>query len=131
MTACVTSITPRPSSEGPPEPQIWGVFAKPKACVIFREYKKVSYGFFVLVLLSRVHSELKVLESNGYDLQPGVWVKNEENMDELYKLAMKEGLRYVKLRDNYSPSELSAARELCQETDIAILQQHAAPSSSK
>ena len=46
------------------------------------------------------------------------WVEDEPTMDELQHRAMKDGLRYVKIQDKYTPEELEAARALCQKENV-------------
>lgn len=118
LTACVTVKTPQSRPKTAQEPVAWGLFSKPKGCVIFREYSKTQVGFFVVAVTTKSHGELEVVESQGYDMQPKVWQQTKESMDELQRLAMKEKLRYVKIPDKYLPEELESARKLCEKENI-------------
>jgi hypothetical protein len=102
----------KPSAESR-EPVAWGLLSHSKGCVIFREYKKTKFGFWVVVVTSKSHEELQVVETTGYELDPKVWIENEENLNELQRRAMKDSIRYVKIQDKYSAEELEAARALC------------------
>jgi hypothetical protein len=101
------------------EPVAWGLLSQSKGCVIFREYKKTKVGFWVVVVTAKSHGELEVIETVGYELDPKVWIENEENMNELQRRAMKDSIRYVKIQDKYTTEELEAARALCRK-DSAI-----------
>jgi hypothetical protein len=101
------------------EPVAWGLLSQSKGCVIFREYKKTKVGFWVVVVTAKSHGELEVIETVGYELDPKVWIENEENMNELQRRAMKDSIRYVKIQDKYTAEELEAARALCRK-DSAI-----------
>lgn len=94
-------------------PFAWGVLSECKGCVIFKENKKTDVGFYVVVVTWKTQGELEVIESVDYDLQPKKWLQNQENIDELQRRAMKDGVRYVKLLEDYTPEELEAARAIC------------------
>jgi hypothetical protein len=100
------------------EPVAWGLLSQSKGCVIFREYKKTKVGFFVVIVTAKSHGELEVVESVGYELDPKVWIENEDNMNELQRRAMKDLIRYVKIQDKYTPEELEAARALCRKESV-------------
>src|SRR5437763_16211342 len=100
-------------------PSAWGLLSANKACVIFREYRKTKVGFWVVVVTAKTHAELEVIEAtNGYVMEQKKWVEDEPTMDELQHRAMKDGLRYVKIQDKYTPEELEAARALCQKENV-------------
>jgi hypothetical protein len=100
------------------EPVAWGLLSQSKGCVIFREYKKTKVGFFVVIVTAKSHGELQVVESVGYELDPKIWVENDDNMNELQRRAMKDAIRYVKIQDKYTPEELEAARALCRKESV-------------
>jgi len=101
-----------------PEPIVWGILSHSKGCVIFREYKKTKVGFFVVVVTAKSHGELEVVETDGYVMDPKVWIENEENMNALQRVAIKDGIRYVKIQDKYTPADLEAARALCRKDSV-------------
>src|ERR1700757_1645488 len=58
-------------SAAPRAPSAWGMLGTHKACVIFREYRKTKVGFFVVVITTKTHSELEVIETtDGYVMDP-------------------------------------------------------------
>ena len=100
------------------EPVVWGLASSSKGCVIFREYKKTKVGFWVVAVTTKTHAELEVIEALDYQLDQKVWIEDEDSMNELQRLAMKDSIRYVKIQDKYSPEELEAARALCIRTSV-------------
>jgi hypothetical protein len=109
----VSSGADTKSSAESREPIAWGLLSHTRHCVIFREYRKTKVGFWVVVITTKSHSELEVIESYGYTLDPKIWVENDENMNELQRRANKDAIRYVKIQDKYTPEELEAARAIC------------------
>src|ERR1700741_4365243 len=76
-------------------PSAWGMLGTHKACVIFREYRKTKVGFFVVVITTKTHSELEVIETtDGYVMDPSKYVEDEATMDQLQHRAIKDQLRY-------------------------------------
>ena len=119
--ACASGIGA--ADEKPPAqphtPSAWGLLTAHKACVIFREYRKTKVGFFVVVVTARTHSELEVVETtDGYVMDPKKYMEDEATMDVLQHRAIRDGLRYVKVSDKYTPAELEAARALCRQEEI-------------
>jgi len=73
----------------------------------------------VVVVTTKSHGELEVVETYGYSIDPKVWVENDENMNELQRRATKDAIRYVKIQDKYTPEELEAARAICAKESVA------------
>ena len=117
-TCTVGAADEKPKTE-PRIPTAWGLLGGNKACVIFREYQKTKVGFWVVAVTTKTHSELEVIEAtNGYVMEQKKWVEDEASMDALQHRAIKDGLRYVKIQDKYTPQELEAARALCQKEEV-------------
>jgi hypothetical protein len=101
-------------AEPPRTPSAWGMLGAHKACVIFREYRRTKVGFFVVIVTTNTHSELAVIETTGgYAMDQPKYVEDEATMDQLQHRAIRDELRYVKVRDKYTPEDLEAARALC------------------
>jgi hypothetical protein len=101
-------------------PSAWGMLGTHNACVIFREYRKTKVGFFVVVVTAKTHGELEVIEAtDGYAMDRGKYIEDEATMDQLQHRAMKDGLRYVKVKDKYTPEELQASRALCKQEVVS------------
>jgi hypothetical protein len=103
----------------PRAPHAWGIVTHSKGCVIFREYRKTKVGFWVVVVTTKTHSELEVVETDGYELDQKIWIEDEATMEELQRRAIRDGIRYVKIPDKYTPEELEAARTLCRKDNLA------------
>jgi hypothetical protein len=104
----------------PRAPVAWGLLGAHKACVIFREYRKTKVGFFVVLITTKTHSELEVIETtDGYAMDQSKYVEDEPTMDLLQHRAIKDELRYVKVGDKYTPAELEAARALCRQEVVS------------
>ena len=98
-------------------PFAWGVLSAAKGCVIFREYtksKKNVLGYKD----EKPQSELEVVETDGYVLEPKEWEESDASLHELQIRALANGVRYVKVQDKYTPEELQAARALCQKESL-------------
>ena len=122
LPGCASTPDPKPTSEAneqaPRAPFVWGSFSESKGCVIFQENEKTDFGFYVVAFTWKKRLELEVIESMGYNLQQKIWVENQENKDKLHHLAIKDGIRYVKLMEDYTPEELQMARELCRKPTL-------------
>jgi hypothetical protein len=99
------------------EPVAWGPPAGAKGCVIFREYEKlvVSSSEDGTKTTGKSHYELSVVTSTGYTLPKTTWAEDQATMDELQALAVKDQIRFVKVKDHYPPQDLEAAQSLCRE----------------
>jgi hypothetical protein len=103
----------------PRAPTAWGLLGDHRACVIFREYRKTKVGFFVVVITAKTHGELEVVETtDGYVMDQKKYLEDEATMDQLQHRAIKDGLRYVKIQDKYTPEELEGARALCRKETV-------------
>lgn len=117
--ACGIGTADEKTPDHPHKPSAWGLLTAHKACVIFREYRKTKVGFFVVIVTTKTHGELEVIEAtDGYVMDPKKYVEDEVTMDDLQHRAIRDGLRYVKVSDKYTPEELEAARALCKAEEI-------------
>jgi hypothetical protein len=99
------------------EPIAWGAPAGAKGCVTFREYEKivVSASDTEMQTTAKSHFELEVVSSQGYDLPKKVWSDDQGTMDQLQNIAVQDRIRFVKIKDHYSPTDLEAAQSLCRQ----------------
>lgn len=118
-TGCVTVNRSQGSATEYVAPVTWGALSGSSSCVIFKEYIKTQVGFFVVAMTTKTHGELEVVEAGGYQLPKQLWLQTPEDMDELQRLAVKDRLRFVKIRDKHSAKELSDAREICDREDAS------------
>jgi hypothetical protein len=99
-------------------PVVWGTLSECNGCVIFKEYKKTDFMFYGVAMTSNTHYELEVIETINYNMEQIKWLQNNDDMDDLQRLSVSNKLRYVKIREGYSPGELSSARMYCNEPRI-------------
>jgi hypothetical protein len=97
------------------EPVIFGITNQNAACVIFRQYTEKNTKFWGVAVSQSRTSALEVLETQNYDLPQKKWV-GQEGADELSRLAVKDRVKYVKIPEKYTPSQLDKARAACKES---------------
>jgi hypothetical protein len=100
------------------EPVVFGITNQNAACVIFREYTEKNTKFWGVAVSQSRTSALEVLETQNYDLPQKKWV-GQEGADELSRLAVKDRIKYVKIPEKYTPSQLDKARAACKESAAA------------
>src|ERR1700693_602594 len=100
---------------GEEEPVVFGITNQNAACVIFRQYTEKNTKFWGVAVSQSRTSALEVLETQNYDLPQKKWV-GQEGADELTRLALKDRIKYVKIPEKYSPSQLDKARAACKES---------------
>jgi hypothetical protein len=99
------------------DPIVFGITGQNTGCVIFRQYTEKNTKFWgVAISQSRV-SALEVIETQNYELAQKRWV-GQDGADELTRLAVKDRLKYVKIPEKYTPSQLQKARAACKESAI-------------
>ena len=97
------------------EPVVFGITSQNAACVIFREYTEKNSKFWGVAVSQSRTSALEVIETQNYDLPQKKWV-GQEGADELMRLAVKDRVKYVKIPEKYTPSQLDKARAACKES---------------
>src|SRR5258708_19368176 len=91
------------------DPVVFGITSQNEACVILRQYTEKNTKFWGVAVSQSRTSALEVLETQNYDLLQKKWV-GQEGADELMRLALKDRVKYVKIPEKYSPSQLDKAR---------------------
>ena len=121
VAGCVSYETSgkQTKDEAPRAPIAWGIMNNAKGCVIFREYKKNTLGFFVVAAGVTSHGELEVVETEGYTLSKPVWVEDQDSLNELQRIANQDKIRYVKVQGKYTPDQLEAARAMCRKQNAS------------
>jgi hypothetical protein len=97
------------------EPVVFGITSQNAACVIFRQYTEKNTKFWGVAVSQSRTSALEVIETQKYDLPQKKWV-GQEGADELTRLAVKDRIKYVKIPEKYTPSQLDKARAACKES---------------
>jgi hypothetical protein len=96
-------------------PFVWGFMGRHSGCVIFKEYARTTRKFFGIGPKSKTFSGLLVIATEGYSMPEKKWVEDDDGLKELQRLALRDGLTYVKIEENYSPELLAKAHQLCEQ----------------
>ena len=98
------------------DPVVWGVLDRNSGCVIFKESRKTTGKFFGVAIETKTFGVLDVIETKNYEMTQKKWTEDQQNMNELQRLAVKDMVKFVKIQENYSPNLLAKARASCGET---------------
>jgi hypothetical protein len=89
-------------------------FPKIPECIIFKEYRKTSGMFWGVAVTTKSRSFLEVLESQHYTLEQTKWDESDqESVNQLQRLAVKDKIKFVKIPARYSDEQLDKARKMC------------------
>ena len=98
-------------------PVEWGTLTQNTGCVIFHETKKTNGRFYGVAVTSRTFYVLDLIETQNYKLAQTHWTEDQDGMNELQRIAAADGVKFVKLpAKNYTPAQLSQARDMCAES---------------
>lgn len=99
------------------DPISWGAPSPAKGCVIFHESEKidVTSGDQDMQTTAKSHFELHVLSSDGYTLPSTTLPDDQNTLDQLQQIAAQERVHFVKIKDPYTPEDLSAAQAICRQ----------------
>jgi len=99
------------------EPVVFGILSQNVGCVIFREYRKTSGMFWGVAVTTKTVSQLEVVETQNYKIEQTTWNEaQQEDINELQRLAVKDKVKFVKI-PNKTPTDeqLEKARALCKQ----------------
>jgi len=99
------------------EPAVFGILSQNVGCVIFREYRKTSGMFWGVAVTTKTVSQLEVVETQNYKIEQTTWNETQqEDMNELQRLAVKDKIKFVKIPNkNPTDEQLEKARTLCKQ----------------
>jgi len=97
------------------DPVVWGMATQNAGCVIFKEFRKTNAKFWGVAITTKTFSGLEVLESQNYELTPKKWVEDQESLNQLQRLALKDKIKFVKIPEKFSDAQLQKARAACKE----------------
>ena len=99
------------------EPVVFGILSQNAGCVIFREYRKTSGMFWGVAVTTKTVSQLEVIETQNYKLEQTTWNETQqEDMNELQRMAVKDKIKFVKIPNkNPTDEQLEKARTLCKQ----------------
>lgn len=112
----VASAKDKKSSDSQ-EPVVFGILSQNLGCVIFKEYRKTSGMFWGVAVTTKTVSLLEVLETQNYKIDQTTWNETQqEDLNELQRMAVKDKIKYVKIPNkNPTDEQLEKARTLCKE----------------
>ena len=96
-----------------PEPVVWGMLSGNASCVIFAEGHKTSGMFWGVAVTTKTVGKLTVVETQNYTFAQKETLETQENMDNMMRMAQKDNVKFVKIREKYSPDLLEKARTSC------------------
>lgn len=97
------------------EPVAWGMLSQNTGCVIFKEGRKTSGMFWGVAVTTKSIGKLTVVETQNYTLDQKTILETQENMDALMQRAQRDGVKYIKIPEKYSPEMLNKARAMCKQ----------------
>jgi len=99
------------------EPVVFGILSQNVGCVIFREYRKTSGMFWGVAVTTKTVSQLEVVETQNYKIEQTTWNETQqEDMNELQRLAVKDKIKFVKIPNkNPTDEQLEKARTSCKQ----------------
>ena len=96
-----------------PEPVVWGMLSGNASCVIFAEGHKTSGMFWGVAVTTKTVGKLTVVETQNYTFAQKEVLETQENIDSMMRMAQKDHVKFVKIREKYSPELLEKARISC------------------
>ena len=98
------------------EPVVFGILSQNAGCVIFREYRKTSGMFWGVAVTTKTVSHLEVVETQNYKIEQTTNEAQQEDINELQRLAVKDKVKFVKIPNkNPTDEQLEKARTLCKQ----------------
>jgi hypothetical protein len=97
----------------------WGMLSQSTGCLIFKEHRKTTGMFWGVAVTTKTFSVLEVVETQNYTLEQKQWKEDQENMDKLNRLALKDKIKFVKIPKDYSEKQLERARSMCKEPSVS------------
>ena len=97
------------------DPTVWGMVNQNASCVIFKEFRKTNAKFWGVAITTKTYSGLEVIETQNDDLSPKKWMEDQESMDQLVRISVKDKIKFVKIPEKYTNNQLEKARLACKE----------------
>lgn len=94
-------------------PVAWGALSGNSGCVIFAEGHKTKGRFYGVAITTKTVGKLTVVETQNYTFDEKEVLETQENLDKLMQIAQKDHVKFVKIREKYSPELLEEARASC------------------
>jgi hypothetical protein len=100
------------------DPVVFGMISQNLGCVIFKEYRKTNTKFWGVAVTQKTFSGLEVIETQNYDLAQKKWIEDQDSMNDLQRIAIKDRIKFVKIPEKYTDNQLTKARTACKEPSV-------------
>ena len=100
------------------DPTVWGILSQNTGCAIFKEFRKTNTKFWGVAITTKTVSGLEVIETQNYELEQKKWIEDQDNMNQLQRLALKDKIKFVKIPEKYTDAQLEKARAACKEPSV-------------
>ncbi len=100
------------------DPVVWGITSQNRWCVIFKQYTNTNTKFWGVAITQKRVGELEVIETQNYDLPQKKWLEDQDGVDQLMRISTKDRIKFVKIPEKYTPTQLERARAACKESSV-------------
>ena len=116
ITGLILAVPVALSAKNKPQetdPIIWGALSGNSGCVIFAEGHNTSGRFYGVVATTKTIGKLTPVETQNYTFDQKEVLETQDNLDNLTQIAQKDNVKFVKIKEKYSPELLEKARASC------------------
>jgi hypothetical protein len=100
------------------EPTVFGMMSQNVGCVIFKQYINTNTKFWGVAISQKKVGVLEVIETQNYDMEQKKWTEDQDSMDQLLRIGVKDKVKFVKIPEKYTPNQLEKARSACKDSAI-------------
>ncbi len=100
------------------DPVVFGLLGQNVGCVIFKEYRKTNTKFWGVAVTQKTFSALEVVETQNYEMAQKKWIEDQDSMNDLQRIAIKDRVKFVKIPEKYTDNQLAKARTACKEPSL-------------
>ena len=114
----VPSVANDKKSRTDEDPTVWGMLAQNTGCVIFKEFRKSNTRFWGVAVTAKNYGGLEVIETQNYEMAQKKWIEDQEAMDQLQRISVKDKIKFVRIPEKYTNAQLEKARLACKESSL-------------
>ena len=114
----VPSVANDKKSRTDEDPTVWGMLAQNTGCVIFKEFRKSNTRFWGVAVTAKIYGGLEVIETQNYEMTQKKWVEDQDAMDQLQRISVKDKIKFVRIPEKYTNAQLEKARLACKESSL-------------
>jgi hypothetical protein len=118
LTMTIPSLGNGKNSKEEEEPVVFGLLGQNVGCVIFKEYRKTNTKFWGVAVTQKTFSGLEVVETQNYEMTQKKWIEDQDSMNDLQRIAIKDRVKFVKIPEKYTDNQLAKARAACKEPSL-------------